>query len=163
MYLIGITNCGNADDFKLMDITSRKQMETNGWSFNIDTDEPQKYKETCGSDNTWYGFSTYGIGRVSATFTGKGTATLDYGNCLTEEHLGGYVNVKLNNQKIDVAPKDTTSKLITFDFNPMDVLLLDESTNAIIKLNSLKITCRGKHISMYKQDVGANIYQSRLI
>ena len=119
-------------------------MANNGWSFDIDSDEPQKYKEACGSHNTWYGFSANGIGKVTATFAGKGTATLDYGNCLTEDDLDGNVNVKLNNQKIDVAPKDTTSKQITFDFNPKDVLLLDESTNAIIKLNSLRLKCRGK-------------------
>ena len=133
-------------------------MKQNGWSFHIDSDEPRQYKETCGSHHTWYGFSAKGIGKVTATFTGKGTATLDYGNCLTDKNLDGNVNVKLNNQKIDVAPKDTASKLITFDFNPADVLQLDESTDAIIKLNSLTLACRGKHIFMYKRGLGANIF-----
>ena len=118
-------------------------MEVNGWQFiNINFDMPENMSaddlSACG-DTGWYGFTHPGTGKVSATFAGTGTATLDYGNCYT----GGSTNTFLNDSLIDVAGNNTPSKQITFDFSPGDVLVIVEA-GGIIKLNSLTIQCRGQ-------------------
>ena len=88
----------------------------------------------------------------AAAPTGSGTASLDYGNCFEGER--GKVNVYLNSNLIDVAKKNTFSKKVAFDFFPNDVLLLSETDVAIIKLNSLTLSCKGNNtFSMYKRPV----------
>ena len=136
--------CPDAADVKLTNVRSKSQMKNNGWSFDTNYDENSYV--SCAIPNTWYGYKYPGVGTVTASFTGWGTATLDYGNCLTE----GKVNVYLNGVLKDVAYKNTPSKQITFDFSPNDVLLLSE-TYGVIKLNSLKLTCRGRTF-FYTQD-----------
>ena len=148
MYLIGAKNCLEVSDFKLTDVSSKSQMENSGWSFDIEYHNPEKYKKTCGTNNTWYGFTSNWVERernskITATFTGSGTATLDYGNCFFDSKHNGKVNVYLNGKLVDVADMSTVSKQITFAFSPMDVLLLSEDTG-IIKINSLKMNCKGK-------------------
>ena len=139
MYLIDAKNGHETPDFKLTDVSSKSQMENNGWIFDIEFHKPYTYRDTCGSQDTWYGYTQPGDGKVTATFTGSGTATLDYGNCFTDKKYNGKVNVYLNSILIDEANRTTASKQITFDFFPRDVLLLSETDVAIIKLNSLKI------------------------
>ena len=112
-------------------------MENNGWTFDTNYDEPDDYKSSCDMQNTWYGFKYPGVGTVTSTFTGSGTATLDYGNC----HTKGDVNVYLNGELKDVASMNTPSKQITLNFSPNDVLLLSETGETIIKLNSLSLNC----------------------
>ena len=122
-------------------------MEDNGWAFDVNYDKPNNFKSTCDMHNTWYGFKYPGEGKVSATFTGSGTATLDYGNCYTL----GKVNVYLNGELKDVAYKNTPSRKITFDFSPNDVILLSETDGeTVIKLNSLKVICNGKAFFLTK-------------
>ena len=113
-------------------------METKGWMFDITADMKSGYEKACGTD-TWYGFTGgWNIGRISATFSGLGTATLDYGNCWQNE-----VKVQLNGELISMAPKNTLTNQVIFDFVPGDVLSLEEDY-AIIKLNSLKLSCQGE-------------------
>ena len=133
--------CLEAADSKLTDLSSKSTMENNGWSFDTNKNKESHFKSTCDMHDTWYGFKYPGVGTVSSTFTGSGTAILDYGNC----HNIGEVHVYLNGILTDVAYKNTPSKQITFDFFPNDVLLISETNNdAIIKLNSLKLTCKGE-------------------
>ena len=118
-------------------------MEVNGWQFiDINFDMPEDMSadalSACG-DTGWYGFTHPGTGKVSATFAGTGTATLDYGNCYT----GGSTTAFLNDKLIDLAGNDTPPKQIIFDFSPGDVLVIAEA-GGIIKLNSLTIQCRGQ-------------------
>ena len=119
-------------------------MENSGCSFDVEYHKPEQYKETCGTNNTWYGFSKRGSGKITATFTGLGTATLDYGYCSKGHSYLRYVTVSLNGKEIDKATRSTASKQITFRFLATDVLLLKGTNGAIIKLNSLKLTCKGK-------------------
>ena len=135
------SNCLESADLKLVDVSSRSQMENNGWSFDTGYDKFDAFKRKCGVHNTWYGFKypNDNDGKVSATFTGSGTVTLDYGNCY---HVGK-VKVYLGNQLKSVANENTPTKQITFDFSPKDVLVVSERAS-IIKLNSLKLTCKGK-------------------
>ena len=156
MYLVGAKNCPEAADFNLIDVSSKLQMENNGWSFDINSHESSTYIDTCGAHNTWYGYTYPGDGTITATFTGSGTATLDYGNCFTDTNHNGKVNVHLNGNLIDVANTNTASKQIKFDFSPKDVLLLSE-TVGIIKLNSLKLSCKGKTLYMHKGAFTTNI------
>ena len=133
--------CLEAADGKLTDLSSKSTMENNGWSFDTNKNKEPHFKSTCDMHNTWYGFKYPGVGTVSSTFTGSGTATLDYGNC----HHVDKVSVSLNGELLDVANKNTSSKQITFVFYPNDVLLLSETNGeTIIKLNSLNLTCKGK-------------------
>ena len=143
MYFIGVTNCLEIADFKLTDVSSKSQMENNGWFFDVEYHNPEEYKETCGTNNTWYGFTKNGDGKITANFTGSGTATLDYGNCRTDLY-SSKVKVSLNDKPIDEASYNTPSKQITFVFSPTDVLLLAGINNGVIKLNSLTLTCQGK-------------------
>ena len=159
MYLIGAQTCPEEADLKLTDVSSKSQMENNGWFFDIERHVLDKFKDTCGMHNTWYGFSHTGDGKITATFTGSGTATLDYGNCFTDSNFNGKVNVYLGGKLIDVANMNTPSRQITFDFSALEVLLLSETDVGIIKLNSLKLSCKGKTICIHKIAHTTNVYQ----
>ena len=119
-------------------------MTNNGWIFNINRDVPNSFQKACSQGSTWYGYSPFTVGTVTANFTGAGTATLDYGNC----YSAGEVKVYLNGELKDVANKNMPSKKLNFDFSPNDVLELkefdDSGQNGIIKLNSLNLDCKGK-------------------
>ena len=117
-------------------------MENNGWTFPSDirsegASADKAILDACGS-KTWYGWSP-GNGKVSATFVGSGTATLDYGNCW----IHGTVNVYLNGVLLATSQKKSPSQITTFTFSPSDVLSVEESGHAVIKLNSLMVKCRG--------------------
>ena len=118
-------------------------MEVKGWLFDINydipSDLPYDLLSACGG-KAWYGFKHPGIGKISATFAGMGTATLGYGNCYT----GGQTNIFLNGRLIDAAERNTPSTQITFDFSPGDVLLINEDDTGIIKLNSLTLKCKSE-------------------
>ena len=144
IHLIATDPCLEAVDVKLTDVSSKSQMENNGWSFDTDFDKTALYKDICDMQNTWYGYKFPGEGTTTAKFTGSGTATLDYGNCYT----AGKVNVYLNGVLKDVANMNMPSKSITFNFSPNDALLLSEDT-AIIKLNSLNLTCKGNEFKSH--------------
>ena len=115
-------------------------MLINGWEFHgINYHMPNDMSSSCG-ENTWYGFKYPGIGNITATFGGWGTATLDYGNC----HMAGQTNVFVNDILLDTAKKDTPSKQVEFDFSPGDLILINEVDEGIIKLTSLTLKCRGE-------------------
>ena len=125
-------------------------MEMKGWSFDINRHElaglqidgvqhTANNKDKCGTHNTWYGYKYPGDGKISATFSGSGTATLDYGNCFG----AGEVNVYLNDKLIDTAYKNAPEKQIIFGYSSNDALSLSE-TSGIIKLNSLELKSIGK-------------------
>ena len=122
-------------------------MEKNGWVFDILHHEDKDFKSSCGSSDTWFGYSKSGIqsqdsgdGWLSAAFSGSGTVTLDYGNC----HSNGNVSVYFNGIIQDIASSNSPSNEISLDYSPSDVLLLKETNEGIIKLNSLRLSCKGK-------------------
>lgn len=122
-------------------------MAKKGWVFNIDyhkDDDNFAFTENCRHGKTWYGYKSQGIGTSMATFTGSGTAILNYGNC----HNEGKVSVSLNGILLDSVDANKRSKLITFDFSPNDVLIIAELGDGIIKLNSLELKCRSKIFSI---------------
>ena len=140
MYFVGSNNCPETADFKLTDFSSRSVMENNGWSFDITDDATTDtgYESKCNMHGTYYGWKFPGVGKISATFAGSGTAKLDYGNC----HNMGYVNVHLSGELLDGASANTPSKLFSFNFSPNDVLMLEETDgNTVIKFNSLDLSC----------------------
>ena len=122
-------------------------MEKNGWVFDILHHEDKDFKSSCGSSDTWFGYSKSGIqskdsgdGWLSAAFSGSGTVTLDYGNC----HSNGNVSVYFNGIIQDIASSNSPSNEISLDYFPSDVLLLKETNEGVIKLNSLRLSCKGK-------------------
>ena len=127
-------------------------MEKNGWVFDILHHEDKDFKSSCGSSDTWFGYSKAGIqskdsgdGLLSATFSGSGTVTLDYGNC----HSNGKVTVYFNGILQDIASNKSPSQRISLDYSPSDVLLLKETDEGIIKLNSLRLSCKGRIFLQY--------------
>ena len=122
-------------------------MEKNGWVFDILHHNDKDFISSCGSSDTWFGYSKsgiqsqdYGDGWLSATFSGSGTVTLDYGNC----HSSGNVSVYFNGNLKDTSSSNSPSQKILLDYSPSDVLLLEETSEGIIKLNSLTLSCKGK-------------------
>ena len=118
-------------------------MSNNGWSFSSHTwSHNSRPKCNAYAPNSYHGFVNGYDGEITATFTGKGTATLDYGNC-----GAGKVYVFLDGGIKDTASGDAISKKITFDFTAGTVLKISEEQSggnqAIIKLSSLQFTCLG--------------------
>ena len=117
-------------------------MEKGGWVFNVDSSKNRYWEGRCGKD-TWYGLTSGAAnGYVQATFDGSGKGTLNYGNC----YEYGWVRVYLNNVMISQANANIKNKMVDFQFSKGDVLKIAEA--GIIKLNSLKIDCRGKTIML---------------
>ena len=128
-------------DETLSDFTSMSVMQQNGWIFDVAYSNMDRYTEQC-SPSSWYGYS-YGskIGSVYVAFMGSGNATLSYGNC----YNGGTVTVFLNENEIGHADGNIPDQAISFEYSNRNVLMLKETNTAIIKLNSLKISCnKGK-------------------
>ena len=124
-------------DEKLSDFTSMPVMQRNGWIFDVAYSNMDRYAEQC-SPSSWYGYS-YGskIGSVYVAFMGSGNATLNYGNC----YNGGTVTVFLNENEIGHADGNNPVQAVSFEYSNRNVLMLKETNTAIIKLNSLKISC----------------------
>ena len=113
-------------------------MEINGWIFNTSHSDMVWGKSHCG-EGSWFGFhSNAAYGSVSTTFKGSGTATLSFGNCWTS--LAYKVSVMLNEEVKSEAKGKIMEKEVTFPFNEGDHLVIKED-GAIIKINSLNITC----------------------
>ena len=112
-------------------------MEKNGWDFDITDSNDPKFTAECGT-SAWYGYN-YGpvIGSLTAIFVGSGKATLNFGNCYT----AGRVTVYLNGRDIAYAVAYTFEQEVTFDYSSGDILTIKEHPMAIIKLNSLKLSC----------------------
>ena len=124
-------------DEKLSDFTSMPVMQRNGWIFDVAYSNMDRYAEQC-NPSSWYGYS-YGskIGSVYVAFMGSGNATLSYGNC----YNGGTVTVFLNENEIGHADGNIPEQAVSFEYSNRNVLMLKETNTAIIKLNSLKISC----------------------
>ena len=121
-------------------------MENNGWEFTkvtFDmTTHAHIYDSRCGPETFYGGGHGSTVGKVSTTLTGSGTAVLSYGNCYDD--ISGEVKVRLNGDVIDMAPNNTPKKEVRFEFESGDVLMIEEVNYAILKLNSLNLSCSGK-------------------
>ena len=124
----------------LSDVTSRLQMEKNGWEFHVTQWGKSEFVDICGND-TWYGLLWgHRKGSVSTSFKGSGFGILTFGNCWTHNE----VEVYLNDYKISYALGNVMRKEVQFHFSPGDILQVTE-VGAIIKLHSLAITCNCKY------------------
>ena len=113
-------------------------MEKNGWKFNTSHHDMKWQKENCG-DGSWFGLHAgFNEGSVSAVFKGSGNANLTFGNCWSSPMYK--VTVLLNDQVLEAAKGNELKKSVAFSFNQGDRLIVRED-GAIIKLNSLDITC----------------------
>ena len=125
-------------DKQLSQISNRTIMEKNGWKFNTSHSDMVWQKSNCG-DESWFGLHAgHTVGSVSVTFQGSGNATLSFGNCWTSSLFK--VTVSLNGEEKAEAKGSEIEKLVSFSFNRGDHLVIQED-GAIIKLNSLVITC----------------------
>ena len=133
----------------LQEVQNKEIMLANGWQMDISSNIPfwiQKITDRYCNSNTFYGFKAGPrVGKVMATFQGYGSATLDFGNCATQ----GYTSVFLNNKYIAHAGPNTSSKSISFQYNPGSTLLFNEFCSGIIKINSLKLDCICKYYFTY--------------
>ena len=120
-------------------------MKKGGWNFDVSHQHTYyKYARECGT-STWYGFKYgYPIGSVTAIFAGSGKATLNFGNC----YASGRVVVYLNEKDIGHADANTPKQEITFDYSKGDNLTIKEENMAIIKLNSLNLSCADSKYAM---------------
>ena len=120
-------------------------METNGWEtrdirYSNTADWSDDNLRLC-DKHTFYGYICGDhVGEVFAIFKGSGKATLSFGNCYNM----GHVIVKLNDKQLSLATANTPKKEITFHYLKHDVLTIQKIGVAIIKLNSLDLTCNGK-------------------
>ena len=113
-------------------------MEKNGWKFNTSHSDMVWQKNNCG-EGSWFGLHAgFAEGSVSTTFKGSGTATLSFGNCWASTAYK--VSVMLNEEIKSEAKGKIMEKEVTFPFNEGDHLVIKED-GAIIKINSLNITC----------------------
>ena len=112
-------------------------MVLNGWIFNITESKPLDFAGQCGS-STWYGWSTDTlVGTVSTTFSGNGTATLKFGNCLNT----GHVVVILDGKRISYTIENQMWTHTSFKYFVGSILMIQELDNAIIKLYELDLLC----------------------
>ena len=133
-------------DFGLTDLSNEATMETNGWEIDMDKSShaTERYSETC-NHRTFYGYKlNHRVGKVSATFKGFGNATLNFGNC----YKAGYVAVSLNGHEIAKALANINKKEVQFEYSKGDILLIEEVNIAIVKLNSLTLSCNGGEYNM---------------
>ena len=125
-------------DKGLSEVSNREVMEKNGWIFNTTHSDMVWGKSHCG-EGSWFGFhSNAAYGSVSTTFKGSGTATLSFGNCWAASLYK--VSVVINGEVKSEAEGNVMEKEISFSFNKGDNLIIKEN-GAIIKINSLDITC----------------------
>ena len=125
-------------DKKISDVSNREVMEKNGWKFNTSHSDMKWQRSNCG-EGSWFGLHAgFAEGSVSTTFQGSGTATLTFGNCWTSSLYK--VSVILNEELKAEAKGSELEKEVTFSFNQGDHLIIKED-GAIIKINSLIITC----------------------
>ena len=130
-------------DSGLQIVSNKAVMRSNGWIIDTSNNIPSWQKvfndrSYCGNANTFYGFKAgWEIGRLSATFKGRGRARLDFGNCAKR----GCTKVFLNNRLIAKVGPKVSSKVITFYYTPGSVLTIQEHYTGIIKLNTLKLEC----------------------
>ena len=131
-------------------LTSIDDLTSKGWIFssNIESGNWQAVYDRCGNDALIFWGTKEKSGSVMATFSGTGSATLEYGNC----GLQGTVTVSLNNNVIHTAgknskdpkdPNNSFSNKIYFSFSPNDVLKLEDTDAGAIRIISLDLRCQG--------------------
>ena len=141
-------------------------MESNGWNFDLSKDDETQYDDECRPLAKWYGWS-HGdsdeakAGTLSATLTGFGEPTIDFGNCGIWN--GGHVFVYLDDKLIATAGMGTKSMVESFSYTPGSVLKIrDEVNPSIIGLNSVTFKCSdGKFY--YIQDYIISIIRDQAI
>ena len=128
-------------------------MMRNGWEMDVDRwwkgrgsgVEDKIHVKRCGYLTFWgykYGNSS---GRIVAPFKGSGVATLDFGSCGDTGITAVYhKRPEQNYQRIGVAKgaKRELSKVVTFLYEPGDILKIEEEQTGILKINSIKLRCR---------------------
>lgn len=124
------------------DFSSRAVMEANGWSFDWDDAydfAPQPWSTYCaGVPSTSYcGFKYPGDGVVSWTFTGSGTATLDFGRSWN----GGHVIARLNGVVLATVNMGASPQCqkVTFSHGDGDVLSIAEEGTSVTNIHSLTL------------------------
>ena len=129
-------------------------MMRNGWEMDVDRwwDEKKSgvedkiHVKRCGNSTFWgykYGNSS---GRILAPFKGFGEATLDFGSCGDTGITAVYHKRPAQNyERIGVAEgaKRELSKVVTFLYEPGDILKIEEEQTGIMKINSFKLACKG--------------------
>ena len=144
-FLTGNQQC---TDLRFTDVSSKKVMENNGWTFK---DIGRVFvrsgirDEECGSDS-WYGWKSPGSnvgGSVSVTFVGSGSGTLTYGNCWGQD----MVDVYFNDSKIASASVNELKKEVRFEFQERTTLEIRTEGKGIVKIDSLAISCSGKRFN----------------
>ena len=125
-------------------------MESYGWTIHTKNDDCARrnklYAQCCNTITFWGYNKGNSVGYISTTFKGSATATLDFGNCW----IRGFTRVFINDKKIGRADPNIKSKVITFNYKPGDILRIEEIGGAIIKINSLQLSCAsdGKSMSL---------------
>ena len=124
-------------DCGLQNVKNRETMRAGGWNVDGAPDQALIWgKALCLEPDTFWGYlHARPVGRVSATFKGSGRATLDFGNCFKV----GRTQVFLNGKRIGSANKKEVSRIVQFDYNSGNTLMLTEEGEGIIKINSLKL------------------------
>ena len=126
-------------DSGLENVANRQAMKIGGWNVDGCPDQSSSYASSCNNPNAFWCYE-YGSaeGYVTATFSGSGKGTLDFGNCYS-----GVSKVYLNDVEIGKAEKEKT-KIITFHYNCGDTIRLTEEGSSILKINSLSLAeCSG--------------------
>ena len=127
-------------DRKLSQVSNRTVMEKNGWKFNSSSENDTVWASVFCGEYSWFGFHHHMDGSVSTTFKGSGTATLSFGNCVPLSSSLYKVSVVVNGEIIAVAMGNVMKEEMLFSFIRGDNLII-KVHNAIIKINSLDITC----------------------
>mmetsp|Transcript_39847 Transcript_39847/g.70055 ORF Transcript_39847/g.70055 Transcript_39847/m.70055 type:complete len:741 (+) Transcript_39847:63-2285(+) len=131
---------------KLNDFSSIEAMKSAGYVFDWSNrfefkPEKQRYDLTGRVPLTSYwGMNFPGDGSITIMMKGRGTVTINYGNCW--QYSLGFVEVLKNGELMSRAGQLTHTKNITFDFTHKDVIRIQER-EAIIVLNSVDIVCWG--------------------
>ena len=125
-------------------------MKLNGWRMNIDyandknkaSVENQIYSKLCGNSTFWgykYGNATGSV--IAPAFNGSGCAILDFGSCAENGITKVYHKRRTSNvyEMIDVAHGMQVSKLVSFSYQPGDVLKLEEEGPGVININSFRL------------------------
>jgi len=135
----GTCNAGYSSIAHTSDFSNRATMIASGWTTDCELDGIGKsaVNTVCLADASWAGWkANNGVGTVSRILSGSGTATLNYGNCWYQDTVVVY----LNGAVISSAAANTMSKEIVFDFTNGAVLVIKETPDAVIKMNSFVIT-----------------------
>lgn len=135
------------DVSKLNDFSSIEAMQSAGYVFDWFSKfafrpDKQRYDRTGKVPLTSYWGMNHpiGDGSISLMMTGRGTVTINFGNCW--QYSLGYVEVLLNGELKSRAGQLTYTQNVSFDFTHKDMIKIQER-EAVMVLNSVDIVCWG--------------------